>query len=136
LPARRSAQITQRQLCGRLAQLAVWPYLVLWLVFLWRLRGLLKAAALPGGLYSPATASRLRMLGWLLTLAGLAASIIESAAKIMIFIRLVDYPGLGWFEPAQINFSFTTLITGLTLITVARVMILGVKMREELDVTV
>ena len=114
----------------------MWPYLVLWLVFLWRLHGLLKAAALPGGLYSPATASRLRMLGWLLTLAGLAASIIESAAKIMIFIRLVDYPGLGWFEPAQINFSFTTLITGLTLITVARVMILGVKMREELDVTV
>jgi hypothetical protein len=101
-------------------QLAVWPYLVLWLVFLWRLHGLLKAAALPGGLYSPATASRLRMLGWRLTLAGLAASIIESAAKIMIFTRLVDYPGLNWFEPAQISFSFTTLITGLTLITVAR----------------
>jgi hypothetical protein len=117
-------------------QLAVWPYLVLWLVFLWRLRGLLKAAALPGGLYSPATASRLRMLGWLLTAGGLAASAIESAAKIMIFTRVVDFPGLSWFEPAQISFSFTTLITGLTLITVARVMILGVKMREELDVTV
>jgi hypothetical protein len=118
-------------------QLAVWPYFVLWLNFLWRLRGLLKAAALPGGLYSPATASRLRMLGWLLTLGGLAASIIESAAKIMIFTRVVDYPpGPTWFEPSQINFSFTTLITGLTLITVARVMILGVRMREELDVTV
>jgi hypothetical protein len=45
------------------------------------------------------------MLGWLLTLGALAASI-------------------------------TTLITGLTLITVARVMVLGVRMREELDVTV
>ena len=77
------------------------------------------------------------MLGWLLTLGGLAASIIESAAKIMIFTRVVDYPpGPTWFEPSQINFSFTTLITGLTLITVARVMVLGVRMREELDVTV
>jgi hypothetical protein len=117
--------------------LAVWPYTVLWLIFLWRLRGLLKAAALPGGLYSPATASRLRMLGWLLTLGGLAASIVESAAKIMIFTRLVDYPGLGgWYQPGQVSFSFTTLITGLTLITVARVMVLGVKMRDELDATV
>ena len=117
--------------------LAVWPYTVLWLIFLWRLRGLLKAAALPGGLYSPATAARLRMLGWLLTLGGLAASIIESAAKIMIFTRLVDFPGLGgWYQPGQVSFSITTLITGLTLITTARVMALGVKMRDELDATV
>lgn len=116
--------------------LAAWPYMILWLIFLWRLRGLLKTASLPGGLYSPETAARLRMLGWLLALGGLAASIIESAAKIVIFTRVVDFPGLGWFEPGQVSFSFTTLITGLTLITVARVMVLGVKMREELDVTV
>jgi hypothetical protein len=49
---------------------------------------------------------------------------------------LIRYPGLGWFEPGQISFSFTTLIVGLALITVARVMSLGVKMREELDVVV
>jgi hypothetical protein len=116
--------------------LATWPYFALWLVFLFRLRGLLKAASLPGGLYSPVTASRLRVLGWLLTFGGLAASIIESAARITIFTRLVRYPGLGWFAPGQISFSFTTLITGLTLMTVARVMSLGVKMREELDVIV
>jgi len=121
----------------RLAGLLVaWPYTVLWLIFLFRLSGLLKAASLPGGLYSPVTASRLQALAWLLTLGRLVASIIESAAKITIFTRLVHYPGLGWFEPAQISLSFTTLITGLTLITVGRVMGLGVKMREELDVTV
>lgn len=119
--------------------LATWPYLILWLVFLWRLRALLKSAARPGGLYSPATASRLRSLGWLLASGGLAASIIESAANILIFTRVTHFPGAGawaWWQPAQINFSFTTLIAGLTLITVARVMVLGVKMREELDVTV
>jgi hypothetical protein len=121
----------------RLAGLIMsWPYTILWLIFLLRLNGALKAASLPGGLYSPVTASRIRVLGWLLTLGGLAASIIESAAKIMVFTSLVDYPGLGWFAPGQISFSFTTLIIGLTLITVARVMRLGVKMREELDVTI
>jgi len=121
----------------RLAGLLVaWPYTVLWLVFLLRLKGLLKAASLPGGLYSPLTASRLRWLGWLLTLGGLAASIIQSSAKVAIFTSLIHYRWRGQFVLGQISFSFTTLIIGLTLITVARVMSLGVKMREELDVTV
>jgi hypothetical protein len=45
-------------------------------------------------------------------------------------------PLAGQFEPGQISFSFTTLMIGLTLITVSRVMSFGVKMRGELDVTV
>jgi hypothetical protein len=116
--------------------LAVWPYTVLWGAFLFRLNGLLKAASEPRGLYSPLTAARLRGLGWLMVGGGLAAGIIESAAKIVIFTRLVHYPGLGWFEPFQLNFSFLTLIIGLALLTLARVMRIGVMMREELDVTV
>ena len=121
----------------RLAGLLVaWPYTVLWLVFLLRLKGLLQAASLPGGLYSPVTASRLRWLGWLLTLGGLAASIIQSSARIVIFTSLIHYRYRGQFVLGQISFSFTTLMIGLTLITVARVMNLGVQMREELDVTV
>lgn len=116
--------------------LAAWPYTLLWLAFLLRLQGLLKAASPPGGLYSPITAARLRALGWLLTGGGIAASVMESAANITIFTSLVHYPGLGWFEPGQINFSFITLILGLTLITIARVMRLGAMMREELDATV
>jgi hypothetical protein len=116
--------------------LATWPNTLLWLAFLLRLRGLLKAASLPDGLYSAVTAARLRALGWLLTGGGIVASVIESAANITIFTSLVHYPGLGWFEPGQVNFSFVTLILGLTLITIARVMRLGATMREELDVTV
>jgi hypothetical protein len=116
--------------------LAAWPYIILWLVFLARSRRLLKSASLPGSLYSSGTAARLRALGWLLIAGGVAAGVIESAAKITIFTRLVRYPGLGWFEPAQISFSVITLITGLALVTAARVMRLGVTMREELDVTI
>ena len=121
----------------RLAGLLVaWPYTILWLIFLLRLKGVLKAASRPGGLYSPVTASRIRVLGWLLTLGGLAASIIQSSAKVAIFTSLIHYRWRGQFVLGQISFSFTTLIIGLTLITVARVMSLGVKMREELYVTV
>jgi hypothetical protein len=111
--------------------LAAWPYTLLWLAFLLQLRGLLRSASRPGGLYSAVTAARLHALGWLLTGGGIAAAIIESAAKITIFTRLVHYPGLGWFEPGQVN-----LISGLTLLTIARVMRLGATMREELDVTI
>ena len=76
----------------------------MWLVFLARLRRLLKSASQPGGPYCSVTAVRLG--------------------------------ALGWFEPAQVNFSFTTLIIGLALVTAARVMRQGVTMREELDVTI
>jgi hypothetical protein len=65
-----------------------------------------------------------------------AAGLIESGAKVFIFTHLLRYPGLGWWEPGQFDFSFWTLFIGLALITVARVMRLGVRMREELDVTV
>jgi hypothetical protein len=116
--------------------LAAWPYTILWGIFFFRLRGLLKAASEPGGLYAAATAARLKGLGWLMTGGAVAAGFVESAAKVFIFPRLVRYPGIGWFDPGQFDFSFWTLFIGLALITVARVMRLGVTMREELDVTV
>jgi hypothetical protein len=116
--------------------LAAWPYMILWGAFLFRLRGLLKAASQPGGLYAATTAVRLQGLGWLMTGGAVAVGLVESAAKVFIFTRLVHYPGLGWFEPGQFDFSLWTLFIGLALITVARVMRLGVTMREELDVTV
>jgi hypothetical protein len=121
----------------RLAGLmAAWPYTILWGTFLFRLRRVLKVASQPGWLYSAETASRLRSIGWLMTGGGIGASVITSVAQIFIFTRLVHYPGLGWFEPWQIDFSVWTLIIGLALITVARIMRRGVTMREELDVIV
>jgi hypothetical protein len=144
LAAGSKASLASAQICSsnptpalRLAGVAAaWPYLVLWVFFLFRLGGLLQSASQPGELYSAATAARLRRLGWLMTGGGIAASLIASTARIFIFTHLVRYAGLGWFEPSQVNFDFWALIVGLTLISVARVMRLGVTMREELDVTV
>lgn len=116
--------------------LAAWPYTLLWATFLFRLRGVLKAAAQPGGLYAAATATGLQGLGRLMTGGAVAAGLVESGAKVFIFTQLVRYSGLGWFEPGQFDFSLWTLLIGLALITAARVMRLGATMREELDVTV
>jgi hypothetical protein len=117
-------------------QAAAWPYTILWGIFLFRLRHLFKSASQPGMLYSVETAVRLRGTGWLMTGGGVAASAVASVAKIFIFSRLVHYPGLGWFAPWQVDFSVWTLIIGLALLSVARIMRLGATMREELDVTI
>ncbi len=115
---------------------AAWPYTILWAIFLFRLRRIMTFAAQPGMLYSAETAIQLRDIGWLMTGGGIAASVVASTARIFIFTRLVHYPGLGWFAPWQVDFSVWTLIIGLALISIARIMRLGATMREELDVTV
>lgn len=118
--------------------LAGWPYIIVWLVFLIKLGRTLKVASRPGGLYSSGTEAGLRALGRLLVVGGIAASIVESAARITIFVHLVSYQGarFDWFQPAQATFSVTTLLVGLGFVSAARIMRLGVTMRDELDVTI
>jgi Protein of unknown function (DUF2975) len=116
--------------------LASWPAGILWLGCLFQVYRLLATASRPGGLYSLATAARARRLGWFLTAGALAAGVIETVANLTIFLSQVHYPGLTWFEPDKLHLSVATLLAGLALITLARVMRVGVTMREELDVTV
>ncbi len=116
--------------------LAAWPSVILWVGFLVQIRGLLRIASQPGGLYSLPTAARLRRLGWFLTAGALAAAIIQTAANLVILLSQIHYPGLNWFQPDKLHLSVSALLAGLALITVARVMRVGVTMREELDVTV
>ena len=116
--------------------LASWPSVILWVGFLLQIGGLLKIASQPGGLYSQNNAARLRRIGWFLTGGALAAAIIQTVANLMILLTQIHYPGLNWFEPDKLHLSLSALLAGLALITVARVMRVGVTMREELDVTV
>ena len=124
---------TRLRLAGLLAS---WPSGILWLGFLVQAYRLLTIASRPGGLYSLATAARVRRLGWFLTAGALAAGVMETAANMAIFLSQVHAPGLNWFEPDKLHLSVATLLAGLALITLARVMRVGVTMREELDVTV
>lgn len=116
--------------------LATWPSVILWVGFLLQIGGLLKIASQPGGLYSQDTAARLRRIGWFLAAGAVAAAVIQTVANLVIFLTQIHYPGLNWFEPDKLHLSLSALLAGLTLITVARVMRVGVTMREDLDVTV
>jgi hypothetical protein len=113
--------------------LATWPTAILWLVFLLRLHSLLRAAARPGGLYSPVTAARLHALGWIMTAGAIAVAVLQSAANTIIAARLIPEP-VEYFS--HLTLPYITFFLGLTLLTIARVMRLGAAMREELDVTV
>jgi len=119
-----------------LGLMASWPPAILWLILLLRLRGLFRTASKLGGLYAPATAGRLRFLGWIMTAGAIAVAILGSVAKWLIYNNLVHYPGGGSFNPDYITFPFTFFFLGLALLTVARVMRVGTTMREELDVTI
>lgn len=116
--------------------MAIWPTAILWLIFVLRLRGLFRTASKPGGLYAPATAGRLRSLGWITTAGAIAAALLESAAKSLIYTNLVHYPGIGVLSLNYITFPFSFFFLGLALLTVAQVMRVGATMREELDGTI
>jgi Protein of unknown function (DUF2975) len=121
----------------RLAGLLMsWPSLVLLLGALALVRRLLKAAGRPGGLYALDTARRVRFLGWFLAAGALAAGGVESVAQTAVLTGQIHYPGINWFSPDQWHLSAGALLVGLALITLARVMRIGVTMREELDATV
>lgn len=116
--------------------LAIWPTTILLLVLLMRLRGLLRAASQPGGLYSPVTTARLHTLGWVMTAGAIAVAVLESSANTIIAERLIPlFGGLG-LDYGHLTFPFSSFFLGLALLTIARVMRLGAAMREELDVTI
>lgn len=111
------------------------PPLVLFLGALWLLRRLLRSAGRPGKLYSLDTARRLRFLGWYLTGGAIAAAVIESAASGVAMAQQTAY--ISW---APSNVSLTGLLfllaAGLAVLTLGRVMRIGVGMRDDLDGTI
>ena len=110
------------------------PSLLLLLGALVLARRLLKSAARPADLYSAETADRLRFLGRFLTAGAIIAAIVESAAGTAVLASQIN--STSWFEPGQWHLPVSALVVGLVMITLARVMSVGVAMREELDVTV
>jgi hypothetical protein len=114
--------------------LATSPTVILWLAFLLRLHGLMRAASRPGGLYSPLTAARLHALGWIMTAGAIAVAVLESAAHKIIARRLL--PGFSESVFSHLTLPYSAFFVGLALLTIARVMRIGAAMREELDVTV
>ncbi|MGW0771144.1 hypothetical protein [Streptomyces sp. NPDC002676] len=119
-----------------LATLGELPSFILLIGGLFVLNSLLRAAA-RDGVYTTQTASRLRLLGWWLLLGSLAAELIEANAKTALLATLTTDITLSagawlgmWATP------YLAVLTALGLITFARIMRVGVTMREDLAGTV
>ena len=116
-----------------LDQLDRLPFLLLLIVVLFLLNRLLQGAA-RDGIYTLQTASRLRLLGWLLLLGSLAAEVVQANAKAALIATLAESKDLSagswlgmWTPP------YLALLTALGLLTFARITRAGTAMREDLQ---
>jgi hypothetical protein len=75
----------------------------------------------------------LRFLGWYLAGGAVLAGIIESLASGVVLAQQTS--GVAW-SPTELRFPWFAFLVGLGVITCARVMRIGVTMREDLDGTV
>ncbi|WP_158587959.1 DUF2975 domain-containing protein [Actinomadura logoneensis] len=100
------------------------------ILMLWRL---VRHAA-QAGPFHPGNVRRLQVLGWWLAVGGVVAKTAEEAARTSLIdgmYRTADLDPLGWF-----GFQFSLVLTGLGLLAVARILRMGVEMREDLEGTV
>jgi hypothetical protein len=114
--------------------LALLPSAVLALGALLIARRWLKFAREPNRFYTKDTARRLKVLGWYLIIGSVVVGIIESAANTVVITTLAR--NVGW-APAELRLSAVTvtLVIGLILIGLSRVIADGVVMRREVEDT-
>jgi hypothetical protein len=96
-------------------------------------RRALNTAAQPGGLYAPQTVTRVRTLGRFLILGSAIGWIVTTAGQMYITTSQIHEPSFIALDFASV--PFTALLIGLVMLTLARVMGVGVAMREELEAT-
>ncbi|GAA2301960.1 hypothetical protein GCM10010149_59080 [Nonomuraea roseoviolacea subsp. roseoviolacea] len=94
---------------------------------LWRL---IRVATREGA-YATAVVRRLRVLGWWLFAGGALSSMIVSVVEYRLRMTLQYNVSYAWPQ-----FPVSILLTGLGVITFARIMRIGVAMREDLEGTV
>ncbi|NUO41187.1 MAG: hypothetical protein HOV82_04030 [Streptomyces sp.] len=116
-----------------LDELSTLPSTLLLIGGLFLLHQLLKGAA-RDGIYTTRTASRFRHLGWWLLLGSLVAQVIESNLKAAVLAQLAtnhDFTASSWLELWSI--PYLAVLTGLGLLTFARITHAGAAMREDLE---
>ncbi|WP_225877337.1 hypothetical protein [Streptomyces resistomycificus] len=97
------------------------------------LHQLLQGAA-KDGVYTARTASRLRLLGWWLLAGSLAVAIIEGNARAALLAALAkgeDFTAGAWLDLWAP--PYLAVLTGLGLLTFARITRAGTSMREDLE---
>jgi hypothetical protein len=111
------------------------PWLVLLLGGIILGRRVVQSAGRPGGLYASQTASRVLTLGRFLVAGSVIGWVVTTAAQVTITWSQVH--GMGFIPlGALAGVPFTSLLLGVVMLTLARVMRVGVAMRDELAATV
>ncbi|AZP18208.1 hypothetical protein ACIGMX_23160 [Streptomyces aquilus] len=109
------------------------PSAVLLIGGLFLLHQLLKGAA-RDGIYTTRTASRMRVLGWWLLAGSVVAELIESNLKAAVLAELTTvetFSAASWLE--MWSTPYLLILTGLGLLTFARITSAGAAMREDLE---
>jgi hypothetical protein len=96
-------------------------------------------AAEANGIYTPATANRIRALGWFLIVGVFVVPVVETLARSGVMASRLPYA--NWTSGFHLwndvfPFSIPVLLTGIGLITFARIMRIGAMMRADLEGTV
>lgn len=116
-----------------LNELGELPSALLLISSLFLLHRLLQGAA-RDGVYTVRTASRLRLLGWWLLAGSLVTEIIESNAEAALLAALAksaDFTAGTWLS--MWTPPYLAVLTGLGLLTFARITRAGTSMREDLE---
>ncbi|MDX6743999.1 DUF2975 domain-containing protein [Actinocorallia sp. A-T 12471] len=129
--------VEQRALSG----LASLPSALVYLVIFFLFYRLVRAAATRGP-FAPDVAARLRTIGWTLIVGGYLGSAVGDAATLALQ-NTFTMPGTDFHHGpvfillgGVLSFSPTEALTGLGLLTIARLMRVGARMHEDLRGTV
>jgi hypothetical protein len=109
------------------------PSTLLLISGLFLLHRLLQGAA-RDGVYTVRTASRLRLLGWWLLVGSVAVEIAEANARAALLAELAqsaDFSAGTWLD--MWTAPYLAVLTGLGLLTFARITRAGTSMREDLE---
>jgi len=87
------------------------------------------------GIYTAATARRLRTLGWFLLIGAVVKMVVEMAAANRLLATMVTNH-VEWIGPIFWETPWAVLLTAAGLLTFARIMRIGVEMRDDLQGTV
>ncbi|MFF5491942.1 hypothetical protein [Streptomyces aquilus] len=116
-----------------LDELSTLPSTLLLIGGLFLLHQLLQGAA-RNGIHTALTASRFRLLGWWLLAGSLVAHLIESNLRAALLAKLAtnhDFTAVSWLE--LWSTPYLLVLTGLGLLTFARITSAGAAMREDLE---
>jgi hypothetical protein len=115
-----------------LSTLTELPSSALYIGALFLLYGLIRAARQDGP-YTFRTAGRLRLLGWYLTVGSVVCHVTESVAGAALLnsLRTTDHRPLLY--DVDHGMPYFALLTGIGLLSLARIMRVGTAMREDLE---